>query len=120
MLLACAPDEWHSLPLEALAAALAERGVPTRMLGPPVPAAAVLQAARRTGPAVLVLWSQTTHTGSGAPLSRLARACGCTVLAAGPGWTRQTAAGVRVLLDLQEAVNACLDPPLRRPAAARQ
>jgi len=120
VLLACAPDEWHSLPLEALAAALAERGVPTRVLGPAVPAAAVLQAARRTGPAVLVLWSQTTHTGSGALLSRLARACRCPVLAAGPGWTRQTAAGARVLLDLQDAVNACLDPPLRRPAVARQ
>ncbi len=34
VLLACAPDEWHSLPLSALAAGLAERGVATRTLGP--------------------------------------------------------------------------------------
>lgn len=117
VLLACAPDEWHSLPLEALAAALAERAVSTRMLGPAVPEAAVLQAARRTGPAVLVLWSQTAHTGSAALLARLAEACPCPVLAAGPGWTRQMVAGIRVLLGLQDAVQACLAPPPRRTAS---
>ncbi len=37
ILLACADEEQHSLPLEALAAALAAAGVPTRMLGARVP-----------------------------------------------------------------------------------
>lgn len=108
VLLACAPEEWHSLPMEALAAALAECAVPARMLGSAVPEAAIVQAAGRIGPAVVVLWSQTARTGSAALLTRLTEACPCPVLAAGPGWTRHTAGNVRVLLDLQDAVHACL------------
>ena len=37
VLLSCAPDEHHSLPLHALAAGLAERGVGVRTLGPALP-----------------------------------------------------------------------------------
>ena len=39
VLLACAPDEQHSLPLAALAAALAEQGIGARLLGGGMPAA---------------------------------------------------------------------------------
>ena len=39
VLLACTPDELHSLPLSALAAALAEHGIGVRMLGSDLPAA---------------------------------------------------------------------------------
>ncbi|NEB79057.1 transcriptional regulator, partial [Streptomyces sp. SID14478] len=48
MVLACVPAEQHSLPLEALSAALAERGVPQRMFGAAVPVEAVAAAVRRT------------------------------------------------------------------------
>src|SRR5690606_7924564 len=52
VLLACTPQDQHSLPLEALAAALAERGVASRVLGARVPTAALREAASRTAPTV--------------------------------------------------------------------
>ncbi|MEV4560370.1 MerR family transcriptional regulator [Kitasatospora sp. NPDC049285] len=61
-LLAGAPGELHTLPLDALAAALAERGLPVRMFGPAVPPLALLDAVERTGPAAVALWSQTRTT----------------------------------------------------------
>ncbi|MDQ1722635.1 MAG: MerR family transcriptional regulator, light-induced transcriptional regulator, partial [Pseudonocardiales bacterium] len=56
VLLACAPDEQHTLPLHALAAALAELRVPLRLLGGRVPTTAVAAAARRTGAGAIFLW----------------------------------------------------------------
>lgn len=88
VLLACADEEQHSLPLEALAAALAERGVGCRLLGPRVPVAALLEVVRRTGPAVVALWSHAPATGDPVQLDALlsARRRPLLVLAAGPGW----------------------------------
>ena len=51
VLLACTPGELHSLPLSALAAALAEHGIGVRLLGGGLPAGALAAAVRRTGPA---------------------------------------------------------------------
>ena len=62
VLLACAPDEQHALPLHALAAGLAERGIGVRTLGPAMPADALVAAVRRTGPAALFVWSQLPGT----------------------------------------------------------
>lgn len=56
VLLACAPEEQHSLPLHALAAGLSELRVPVRLLGGRVPASALPTAARRTGAGALFLW----------------------------------------------------------------
>ncbi|MEU9001432.1 MerR family transcriptional regulator [Streptomyces sp. NPDC048551] len=50
VLLACVPGELHSLPIEALAAALAERGVPVRMFGAALPAEALCDAAPLPAP----------------------------------------------------------------------
>jgi DNA-binding transcriptional MerR regulator len=88
VLLACADDEQHTLPLEALAAALAERGHASRLLGARVPPAALLDAVRRTGPAVVVLWSHHPSTGDPAQLRAVlaARPRPLAVAAAGPGW----------------------------------
>lgn len=58
MVLACAPEELHSLPLEALWAALTERGLPVKMFGPAVPAEALIEAVRRVGPSLVVVWAQ--------------------------------------------------------------
>jgi hypothetical protein len=87
VLLACAPDEQHSLPLAALAAALAEHGVGARLLGGAVPAAALGAAVRRTGPAVLMVWSHGSASADvrvldGLPVLRPPVA----VLAGGLGW----------------------------------
>ncbi|MFC0507422.1 MerR family transcriptional regulator [Micromonospora costi] len=89
ILLSCADEEQHTLPLEALAAALAEVGVGYRMLGARVPLPALLEAVDRTGPAAVVLWSHTPATADPAQLSALlaARRRPLLVLAAGPGWS---------------------------------
>ena len=87
-LLAAADEEQHTLPLEALAAALAETGVPTRLLGARVPLRALVDAVVRTGPAVVVLWSQLRGSGNVVQLERLLTLPHppLVVAAAGPGW----------------------------------
>jgi hypothetical protein len=94
VLLACMPGEQHSLPLDAVAAGLTERGLPFRIFGAAVPADALLEAVRRTGPSAVLLWSQsrttadrrlaleTAATGWGVRGARARPA----VLLAGPGW----------------------------------
>ncbi|MEU4564402.1 MerR family transcriptional regulator [Actinoplanes sp. NPDC023936] len=106
-LLAAADEEQHTLPLEALAAALAEQGVPTRLLGARVPAQALLDAVNRTGPAVVVLWSQLPGT---AGVDQLERILGVPkppliLAAAGPGWPVEgLPPTVTTLSDLASAV----------------
>ncbi|MGI5524883.1 MerR family transcriptional regulator [Micromonospora sp. CA-259024] len=108
ILLSCADEEQHTLPLEALAATLAEAGVSYRMLGARVPVAALVEAVNRTGPAAVVLWSHTRATADPAQLSALLAAPRrpLLVLAAGPGWHADTLpAGVVRPADLAEAVS---------------
>ncbi|MGO4632700.1 MerR family transcriptional regulator [Streptomyces sp. 2RAF24] len=100
VLLACVPAEQHTLPLEALTAALAEQGLPTRMFGAAVPAEAVDAAVRRSGPAAVVLWSQARSTAHHALARHVARTefgvrgarTAPLVLLAGPGWRGRTPA----------------------------
>ncbi|MFJ5546458.1 MerR family transcriptional regulator [Streptomyces sp. NPDC093225] len=94
VVLACVPAEQHTLPLEALAAALAERGLPVRMFGAAVPDEALVAAVRRSGPAAVALWSQSRSTANHALARHVAdTAFGMRgartaplVLLAGPGW----------------------------------
>jgi DNA-binding transcriptional MerR regulator len=106
VLLACAPGEWHSLPLEVLHAALVERRVPVGMLGAAVPADALAAAVRRVDPAHVVVWSQVPQTAAAAALPR-AEPSRCRVMAAGPGWAALRGGGLVVLDTLSEAVIAC-------------
>jgi DNA-binding transcriptional MerR regulator len=88
ILLACGDEEQHSLPIEALAAALAAEGQPTRMLGARVPPGALMAAVRRTGPAAMLVWSH--HESTAHPAHLLAAASEhrpLLVAAAGPGWS---------------------------------
>ncbi|MFJ6795379.1 MerR family transcriptional regulator [Streptomyces sp. NPDC091268] len=102
LLLACAPGEQHSLPVEALAAALGERGLPVRMFGADLPPGALHTAVRRTGPQAVVLWSQRRDTADEALVRSVADlgwgprgARGHPVLLlAGPGWGSRAAARV--------------------------
>ncbi|MEU3452610.1 MerR family transcriptional regulator [Micromonospora sp. NPDC006766] len=108
ILLSCADEEQHTLPLEALAAALAEAGVSYRMLGARVPVPALIEAVTRTGPAAVVLWSHTPATAGPHQLSALLAAPRrpLLVLAAGPGWRADTLpAGVVRPVDLAGAVS---------------
>ncbi|WP_229075371.1 MerR family transcriptional regulator [Actinoplanes sp. DH11] len=109
ILLAAADEEQHTLPLEALAAALAEAGTPTRMLGARVPQQALLDAVNRTEPAAVVLWSQLPSRSAVDQLERLMDApCPPRLLAAaGPGWPIEgLPPTVTTLSDLAGAVRA--------------
>ncbi|QES46611.1 transcriptional regulator [Streptomyces venezuelae] len=112
--LACLPGESHTLPLEALASALTERGMPVRMLGGALPVESLIAAVRRTGPAAVGLWAQSRTTAS-PPLARHVAAMergvrGArrkpVVLTLGPGWAGQAMAGMPRPLGLAEAVAA--------------
>ncbi|MEU1485059.1 MerR family transcriptional regulator [Streptomyces sp. NPDC005752] len=112
--LACAPAENHTLPLEVLTAALTERGLPVRMFGAAVPVESLVSAVRRTGPGAVGLWAQSRTTAS-LPLARHVATIEWgvrgarrkpVVFALGPGWAGQTARGLRHPPGLAEAVRA--------------
>ena len=83
VLLACAPDEQHSLPLDVLAAALAERHCVSRNLGARVPAVALVSTVDRLQPRIVFLWAHARTYADQVPLAELA---GVPVLVGGPGW----------------------------------
>lgn len=113
VVLACLPHEMHSLPMEALAAALREAGLAHRVLGPCTPTEATARAVRRVGPRAVVLWC---HTRSAHDAESLVTTARTTVSApertalytAGPGW-RDAGSALRVadghLGSLTEAVS---------------
>ncbi|KJK41125.1 transcriptional regulator [Streptomyces variegatus] len=110
--LACVPGENHTLPLEVLAAALAERGLPVRMFGGALPVESLVTAVRRTGPAAVGLWAQSRTTAS-RPLAQHVAAMEWgvrgarrkpVVLTIGPGWTGRTVTGLPRPTGLAEAV----------------
>ncbi|MET8332122.1 MerR family transcriptional regulator [Streptosporangium canum] len=88
VLLACAEDEQHSLPIYALAAALTvDHHVETRVLGARTPYPALADAMRRLGPAAVFVWSQIPSTGDPAPLASLPLLRPASrVIAGGGGW----------------------------------
>jgi DNA-binding transcriptional MerR regulator len=88
VLLACTDEEQHSLPIEALAAALAQAGVVCRVLGARVPSDALRAAVQRTGPAAVLLWSHRPDTASVAQVTALSggRTRPMLLAVAGPGW----------------------------------
>jgi hypothetical protein len=105
VLLAGGPQEDHVLALHAVRGALAERGVPSRLLGPRMPIPALAAAARRTRAAAILCWSSQAD-------SAAAREIGTAVVAhrairvfvAGPGWDDVTVPGVAVCATLRQAV----------------
>lgn len=106
VMLSCSPEELHTLPLVALSAALAERGVDSTMLGQRMPTSATAEAVRRAGPRSLVLWAQMPVKDSRAVISELPRTRPAyTVFALGPGWG-DVPAVVRCPSSLGEAVEA--------------
>ncbi|TDV56113.1 B12 binding protein [Actinophytocola oryzae] len=108
VMLACTDTEQHSLPLEALAAALAERRVPVRMLGAAVPTASLVDAVRAASPHVVVLWAQRRETASRQTLARLRR-LPVRPLTAGPGWLPRRHGGVGHVDSLSAALASLAD-----------
>ncbi|MEU6820275.1 MerR family transcriptional regulator [Streptomyces atriruber] len=116
VLLTCVPGEQHTLPLEALAAVLAERGLPTRMFGAALPAEALYEAVRRIGPSAVVLWAHSRNTADRALVHLITEAewgmrgarTHPAVLIAGPGWSPGAGAyapGVERLTGLRTAAD---------------
>lgn len=120
VVLACAAGELHSLPLDVLAAALAERRIGTHVLGAAVPVRAMASAVRRIGPATLFLWSQLPATANEAQLSAVpAIRPPVRVIVGGPGWpVDRLPPMVALAPDLASAVAMASDPLPgdRRPA----
>jgi hypothetical protein len=104
VLLASAAEEQHTLPLYALAAALAERGIATRVLGARTPDRALAAAVRRTGPAAVFVWAQAraaTDLAEAVPDVRPTAA----IVVGGPGWQAvDLPSGVAYPHSLSEAV----------------
>ncbi|MCD7444608.1 MerR family transcriptional regulator [Streptomyces lincolnensis] len=116
--LACVPGEQHTLPLEALNAALGERGLPTRMFGAAVPAEALVAAVDRIGPSVVFLWAQTRSSAS-LPLARHVAGARWgvkgarhqpVVMLGGPGWIGHSGRGMPRPATLQDALDLLTGP----------
>nr|WP_090339476.1 MerR family transcriptional regulator [Mycolicibacterium malmesburyense]CRL67801.1 HTH-type transcriptional repressor YcgE [Mycolicibacterium malmesburyense] len=110
VILACTPGETHVLPLEALRAALAERGRGALILGADVPVAALTDAIGRMAPPVrVVLWSQTPDTAD-MNMAR-ASAAAADVLLGGCGWDDHAVGTAARVHSLYEAVEWCVSAP---------
>ncbi len=87
VLLACAAEEQHALPMHTLRAALAERGVTSRLLGARTPADALVAAVRRVGPCAVVVYAHLPRTAHREMLTAVpSMRPPVAVLAGGPGW----------------------------------
>jgi DNA-binding transcriptional MerR regulator len=99
VLLSCAAEEQHSLPLYALAAALAERGIDARVLGARMPTDALAAAVRRTGPAVVLVYaSMPVEPGTLEQVLRRTRPTP-QLLLGGPGWDEGSLPGFAERVD---------------------
>lgn len=104
VLLACVEEEQHSLPIHAVAAALAERQVGSRVLGARLPSAALLAAVARIGPSAVFLWAQSDDT-AGLDLTPLLAGIDRLVLG-GLGWaSRELPVGVLHVVEFPKAVD---------------
>jgi MerR family transcriptional regulator, light-induced transcriptional regulator len=105
VMLACVGDEQHSLPLHAMAAALAERSIAARQLGMRVPAEALASAVRRSGPAVVLAYAALPVANLDS-LDALAKVRPAPrVLVGGPGWPTALPSTVDRVRSLGEAVD---------------
>jgi MerR family transcriptional regulator, light-induced transcriptional regulator len=97
VLLAGSEHEQHTLPLWAVAAGLAERGVTSRMMGARMPTSALSEAMRRTGPGAVLVWSQVADTGDTNAINDLPELRpDPLIILAGPGWTSGSTRARRV------------------------
>lgn len=106
VLLACAEDEQHTLPVHALAASLAEDGIASHVLAPGLPCRALRAAIERIEPVAVFVWSQTGATGDPVPLAGCAPGTWQLIIG-GPGWQQdRIPAGTRLVDRLPSAVTA--------------
>ena len=110
VVLACAEGDYHTLPLHALAAALAEQQVGVRVLGVGMPSSALVAAVRRSGPSAVFVYARLAVTDAEVldliPRQRPAP----RLIVGGPGWAdRLLPASARRVTSLGEAVETVLE-----------
>jgi methanogenic corrinoid protein MtbC1 len=107
VLLAAVGDELHSIAVHALAAALAERGVKSHMLGAFTPHEALQAAVERTVPPAIFLWASLKENGDTSYFRSLPSVRPAPrIVLGGPGWDRDSCDGVVLVEDLYQA---CLE-----------
>ena len=95
VVLACAPFDMHTLPIYAMAAALAEHRIATRVLGPRMPGEALAVACNRLNPSAVVVWSQTIGTADVDVWKSLSNQRPAPLkMSAGPGWPTELPEGI--------------------------
>lgn len=116
VILAGGPGEDHVLPLHALRAALSEREVAVRFLGPRTPLEALSSTVRLTRAPALFIWASTPARLSTTELATLSAARrGLRVAVGGPGWQGMGTAPATRCGSLEEAA-ALLEATWRRSA----
>ncbi|MCG3041871.1 MerR family transcriptional regulator [Streptomyces sp. S1A] len=116
VLLAAAPTEHHTLPLTALAAALAEEGRAVVLAGD-LPVPALTDALVRARPGAVVLWARSPATADPSWLRTALETVSVPVHPAGPGWPLDIPGAAAPLHDLPGALAALLGAAGgRRPA----
>ena len=110
VLLACVEAEHHTLPLAALAAALATYRIPVRMLGAATPTQSLVRAVGDIGPAAVVLWSQRADT-AGLRVIQALLPYPVRLLTAGPGWPASGAESIEHLTSLGHALTVLTGTP---------
>jgi hypothetical protein len=104
-LLAGAPEELHTLPLHALAAALAERGIDSRVLGARLPGPGLAAAVRRGGASGVFIWAHSPEMADLAQVEAVpAMRPPVHIVVGGPGWQDQVPPGADHVSTLSEAV----------------
>jgi DNA-binding transcriptional MerR regulator len=108
VLLACAPEEQHDLPLTALAASLAEQGIASRLLGARTPTSVLAAATAQINPVATVVFSLLEQN---QPVDFTAVADTHRV-AAGPGWQAEhlPVPHVNGLADAVELITTTVEP----------
>jgi DNA-binding transcriptional MerR regulator len=109
VVLAATEQECHILPLHAVAAALAERDIPSSVLGT-LPPAGLFAAIDRLEPEAAVLWARTREVVDLDELARLNRRVPLT-FPAGLGWSRRRRRSTRDLPSTVELLEASLRGP---------
>lgn len=105
IVLACMPEEQHSLPLIALQAALSQQGKPSVLLGARVPESALADAVARLRPRRLVLWAHDRAHADSDVVERLpTQRPPLVVVLVGPGWNDEQLPGLARPSSLAEAV----------------
>jgi MerR family transcriptional regulator, light-induced transcriptional regulator len=107
VLLAAVGAELHSLPLHALAAALAERRIETHFLGSLTPLDAIAAMVKKSAPPAVFLWAQLQENAlpeffRELPVVRPAP----RIVLGGPGWDRKECSDVAIVEDITQA---CLE-----------